>query len=276
MLFIAKNPWNNTIELLFQEVDLCYREPMKNNGILTIGTSGWKYKHWNGVFYPAGMKEVDQLEYYTQHFNSVELNNSFYRQPTASNFENWRDAVPSNFKYAVKANRYFTHLKKLKASQTDLDHFLNLTAHLEDHLGPILFQLPPHWKINLERLETFLVMLPKGFRYTFEFRNQSWYGVDLYVLLQKYNCSFCIYELDGHLSPMEVTADFVYIRLHGPGAKYQGSYSERDLKKWYKLITDWSEQGKDVYLYFDNDQLGYAGFNAITLQRMIAKSQSEH
>jgi uncharacterized protein YecE (DUF72 family) len=241
---------------------------MKNAKIY-IGTSGWKYKHWDNVFYPLELKKADQLQYYYQHFDTVELNNSFYRQPLASNFENWKNSVPEGFIFAVKGNRFFTHLKKLNVTKLDILSFLDNASYLENKLGPILFQLPPKWNINIERLANFLELLPKNYRYTFEFRNHTWYTQEVYDLLAKYNCAFCIYELAGHLSPLPITANFIYIRLHGPGDKYQGSYTEQDLTKWANFIKEWNRDGKDVYIYFDNDQAGYAAFNAIELKKLI-------
>lgn len=238
-------------------------------GKIYIGTSGWKYKHWNGVFYPKELKQKDQLHYYYQLFNTVELNNSFYRQPTAENFSAWRAAVPAGFTYAVKANRYFTHLKKLKVNAEEIEEFLNNSAYLKEKLGPILFQLPPHWHINTERLAHFLALLPKGFRYVFEFRNQTWYHEEVNDLLANYNAAFCIYELAGHSSPLSVTADFVYVRLHGPGAKYQGSYNDETLKTWANFAENMVNSDKDIYIYFDNDQAGYAAFNAKRLNEMV-------
>jgi uncharacterized protein YecE (DUF72 family) len=231
-------------------------------GNMFIGTSGWKYKHWNGVFYPSDLKQKDQLNYYHQIFNTVELNNSFYRQPSIENFDAWRQAVPKHFSFAVKANRYFTHLKKLKVSAADVEGFLGRVSHLKQTLGPVLFQLPPGWKINLERLESFLKLLPQSFRYAFEFRNATWYHPEVYHLLTRYNVAFCIYELDGHISPSIQTADFVYVRLHGPGAKYQGSYNNETLTLWADFAKSTIKAGKDIFLYFDNDQNGYAAFNA--------------
>lgn len=239
------------------------------HGKVYIGTSGWKYAHWNGTFYPDTLKKKDQLKYFTEHFDSVELNNSFYRQPKPEHFADWFNQVPQGFIYSVKANRYFTHLKKLKVTTQDLSNFLIAAENLQTALGPILFQLPPRWKINVERFETFLKILPQGFRYVFEFREQSWYHETIYQLLSTYNCAFCIYELDGHQSPILTTADFVYIRLHGPGAKYQGSYDNATLIHWKNKCLQWTAEGKDVYVYFDNDQLGYAAFNAEKLKQMI-------
>ncbi|MDQ8052175.1 MAG: DUF72 domain-containing protein [Pedobacter sp.] len=245
-------------------------EGMKKQGKIFIGTSGWKYKHWDDVFYPKMLKKSDQLNYYHHLFNTVELNNSFYRQPEAHQFAAWKMGVPDDFIFAVKANRFFTHLKKLNVTESDVLSFLDQAAHLEQKLGPILFQLPPSWKINLQRLENFLNLLPKNYRYTFEFRNHTWYGEELYRMLANYNCAFCIYELAGHLSPLPITADFTYVRLHGPGDKYQGSYTTKALEKWANFAKDASTNGKDVYIYFDNDQAGYAAYNAQELKKIIA------
>lgn len=229
---------------------------------LYIGTSGWHYKHWIGTFYPADIKESQQLSYYLKDFSTVELNNPFYRLPSKETFSSWRKAVPEGFLFSVKASRYITHMKKLKDPKESLRQFLDHAKSLKEKLGPILFQLPPGWQINKERLEQFLKVLPAKFRYVFEFRNDSWYEEEIFDLLKNYNSAFCIYELNGHSTPHVVTADFVYIRLHGPGAKYQGSYSKSVLKKWKERCNDWIKQKKDVFIYFDNDQAGYAAFNA--------------
>lgn len=236
-----------------------------------IGTSGWHYKHWKGNFYPVGLKEDDQFSYYQQHFSTVEINNSFYMLPAAKTFTAWRKAAPSGFLFSVKASRYITHMKKLKSDARSLRSFFSRASRLEEKLGPVLFQLPPGWKVNTERFAGFLARLPEGNRYTFEFRNSSWYHEDIYELLRQYNCAFCIYELEHHLSPREVTADFVYVRLHGPGNKYQGSYTDAALKKWAKQCLQWQQENKDVYVYFDNDQAGYAAFNAQRLRELTVK-----
>ena len=143
---------------------------------------------------------------------------------------------------------------------------------LKEKLGPVLYQLPPSLTIDTELLKEFLKHLPKNLRHTFEFRNESWYNEEVYSILEKNNCAFCIYELGGHQSPEKVTADFVYIRLHGPGKKYQGSYSEESLKQWGLKCKGWLENNKDVYIYFDNDQNGYAAFNALHLKEFIKKA----
>lgn len=237
-------------------------------GNIYIGTSGWSYKHWKGTFYPVNLKIKGHFQYYMQYFDTVEINNSFYRLPSKEVFESWRKAVPENFIYVVKASRFITHMKKLKDPTESLSEFLENVSALKNTLGPILFQLPPSWEINIERLHTFLKALPSHFRYVFEFRNQTWYTEEVYNLLREFNCAFCIYELDRHLTPFVITSDFVYIRLHGPGNKYQGSYDESSLQKWANQIKSWSVN-KDVFIYFDNDEKAYAAFNAIRLKELI-------
>lgn len=163
-------------------------------------------------------------------------------------------------------------MKKLTDPQERLSRFFGNVNALEEKLGPILFQLPPGWKVNTERLSSFLRLLPPAYRYTFEFRHPSWYCTQVLELLQEHHAAFCIYELAGHMSPIEVTADFVYVRLHGPEGKYAGSYSESALEWWASQCLNWQLQGLAVYVYFDNDQLGYAAFNAMRLQELVAQS----
>jgi uncharacterized protein YecE (DUF72 family) len=233
-----------------------------------IGTSGWSYKHWRGTFYPEQIKVKNHFFYYLQHFNTVEINNTFYGIPSDETFINWEKKVPDDFIYVIKANRNITHLKKLHEPSISLPPFLDRVKLLDKKLGPILFQLPPFMKSNVALFESFLHELPKNYRYVFEFRNADWYKDEIYQLLKEYNCAFCIYELAGHLSPLEVTADFVYLRLHGPGNKYQGSYSNEALKKWAEQCSEWLKT-KDVFVYFDNDEKGYAAFNALKLKEII-------
>lgn len=160
-------------------------------------------------------------------------------------------------------------MKKLKDPILSTQTFFENVGFLGGKLGPILFQLHPFWKINLNRLDEFLSHLPTGYQYTFEFRNPTWYSEEVYQILKKYNYAFCIYELDQHISPFEITANFIYIRLHGPGAKYQGSYSEELLQDWATKCKNWIKDGKQVYIYFDNDQCGFSTYNAKRLQELI-------
>jgi uncharacterized protein YecE (DUF72 family) len=239
-------------------------------GSVRIGTSGWHYPHWKGPFYPGDIRADRMLEFYLGRFRTVEINNSFYHLPEKRTFEAWREQVPGDFTFAVKASRYITHMKKLRQPRTTTKKFLDHVEVLGDKLGPVLFQLPPRWKFNAERLEKFLDALPGGLRYTMEFRDTTWFTQRAYDLLTEHNVAFCIYELAGLLSPREVTADFIYVRLHGPTKKkYEGSYTGRDLAGWARAFSAWASQGRDVYCYFDNDQAGYAPRNASRLRSML-------
>ncbi len=193
--------------------------------------------------------------------------------PAREVFAEWHRTSPAGFLFAVKAPRFFTHMKKLIPEPEGMSRFLDYAGALKEKLGPVLFQLPPRWKVNTERLRIFLSQLPKGFRFAVEFRNPTWYTDEVYAILKEYNIGFCIYELDGHISPFMVTADFIYIRLHGPGAKYQGSYSGKVLADWAKSIRKWVRARKDVYIYFDNDQEAYAVYNARTLAALLKQKR---
>lgn len=232
-----------------------------------IGTSGWHYKHWIGPFYPEGSKPPDFLPHYLKYFSTVELNNSFYHLPKPGTFKGWYRQTPANFLFAVKASRYITHMKKLKDTEEAVRFFLKSVRPLKEKLGPILFQLPPRWKSNPERLKQFLKILPKKFLYTFELREPSWFNEDVYELLRKYNAALCMYDFNGRLSPMEITADFVYIRFHGPGEKYRGKYDAKFLRQWTEDFRRW--RVKAIYCYFDNDEAGYAVENARELKKIV-------
>lgn len=241
----------------------------KEGSKVHIGTSGWHYQHWVGRFYPEGMRPSAFLPFYGSRFATAEINNSFYRLPTAKTLAGWREKTPADFLFAIKASRYLTHMKKLKDAEEPLRVFLEKAAILGKKLGPVLLQLPPAWHCNPERLRSFLAILPAGYRYAFEFRDQSWFDAAIYQALKDKNAAFCIYDLNGMLSPKTVTADFVYVRLHGPGASYQGSYDTRTLSGWAGAFSAWRRQGREIFCYFDNDQNGYAASNALKLAAMF-------
>jgi uncharacterized protein YecE (DUF72 family) len=244
---------------------------MDTRAPIHIGTSGWHYDHWRGPFYPDELGAGRFLAYYAGRFHTVEINNSFYQLPSERALGTWRDRVPPGFIFAVKGSRFITHLKKLQDPERSLAPFVERVAHLREKLGPILFQLPPRWRFNPERLAAFLKALPGAYRYALELRDQSWINARALDLLANHGVAFCIYELDGYLSPQEVTADFVYIRLHGPGGPYQGQYSTRTLTAWARAIASWSRQGREVFCYFDNDEAGFAAQDAARLQELILK-----
>ena len=240
---------------------------------MRIGTSGWHYRHWKGTFYPADLPASRMLDFYTRHFDTVEINNSFYRLPRPGTFAGWRRSTPAGFVFAVKASRFLTHNKKLKDPENALDHLLPRAAELGDKLGPLLFQLPPRWRCNAERLEAMLAILPRELKYAFEFREPTWLCEEVFRILRRFNAAFCIFELAGYHTPLELTADWTYVRLHGPGGKYQGSYSQERLAEWAERIGEWSKALKHIYVYFDNDQAGYAAKNALPLKRMHSRGR---
>ncbi|HTU45943.1 MAG TPA: DUF72 domain-containing protein [Bryobacteraceae bacterium] len=216
------------------------------------------------------MPASKMLAYYCERFDTVELNNSFYHLPKQPALESWRDSTPEGFCFAAKGSRFLTHMKKLKDPAQGLKRFFEAIDILGEKLGPILFQLPPKWELDLERLKTFVECLPSEHRYAFEFRNATWSVAQVYDLLASHNIAYCIFDLAGTQSPLEVTADIAYVRLHGPGGKYQGSYTESALKEWAERIRKWRRELKAVYMYFDNDEAGYAAGNALRLKALLA------
>ncbi len=237
--------------------------------MIYIGTSGWHYDHWRGPFYPPDLPPRRFLAYYQQFLSAVEINNSFYRLPSAAAVSAWREGAPTGFRFAVKASRLITHLKRLQGTEEAVGTFLARLSLLGPTLGPILFQLPPRFRFHPERLATFLASLPTTYRYAMEMRDPSWLVPEAYALLARFRVAFCLYEIAGFLSPLEVTTDLVYIRLHGPGGAYQGSYPDATLHQWAERCRGWQAQGREVYCFFDNDEAGYAVRNALTLQQFV-------
>jgi uncharacterized protein YecE (DUF72 family) len=236
-----------------------------------IGTSGWSYKHWRGPFYPSGMtKGIDQLRFYAERFDTVEVNGTFYRLIEVDTFRRWREATPPGFVFACKGSRYLTHMKRLKDAEQGVGRFFERVEALEDKLGPIVFQLPGRFKPDRARLAGFLDALPRRHRCAFEFRDPRWFEPDILEVLAARNVALCLYEFAGQEAPLEVTADFVYIRLHGPEGPYQGVYSDQALRTWAKRIGEWVKDGRDVYCYFDNDDRGFAPKNALRLKELLA------
>lgn len=236
-----------------------------------IGTSGWSYDHWGRVFYPECFAAADRLAFYARHLDTVKINNTFYRLPERETFESWRDTVPAGFVFDCKASRYVRHMKKLKNAPASAARFFDAMGVLGDRLGPMLFQLPPRFRVNPERLRNFLVALPEGHAYAFELRDESWHEERVLALLREHGAAFCVYDLAGRRSPVLATADFAYVRLHGPGEAYQGSYDDRALQGWAERFRAWQGEGLDVYCYFDNDEAGHAVHDAMRLRAMLGE-----
>lgn len=244
---------------------------MAKRGALHIGTCGWHYKHWIGPFYPAGSRAAELLEHYSAQFSAVEVDNTFYRLPSAETLRHWRTETPKDFAFTCKASRFITHMKKLKDPDRSLPPFFEGMAPLGDKLQVVVFQLPPRWRCNPERLQAFLAALPKGRRYTFEFRDESWFDPAVYDLLAARNAAFCIYDLAGQRAPCRVTADFVYLRLHGPAKAYEGAYSAQRLARLAERLQDWRRDGLDCFVFFDNDAEGQAPKDALRLLKQVAR-----
>ncbi|HET9160620.1 MAG TPA: DUF72 domain-containing protein [Caulobacteraceae bacterium] len=234
---------------------------------IRIGCSGWAYKDWKGPFYPAEMKDAERLGFYQSRFSTVEINASFYRTPMAQAVENWAARAPPGFAFAWKASRFITHNKKLSDCQESVEFILERMAPLGTE-APILFQLPPSLHRNLERLATFIGWLPKGRRATFEFRHSSWYEPATYDLLTAHDLSLCISDHHAAPSPWIATASYVYVRGHGPGGRYFGSYEDAQLDDWANHIRRWRAEDRLVFGYFDNDIKSAAPSDAA---RLIAR-----
>jgi uncharacterized protein YecE (DUF72 family) len=239
------------------------------HGSVHIGTSGWHYKHWLGRFHPEKLPSARMLEFYSQHFDTVELNTTFYGLPPLGGLASWREGSAKEFCFAAKGSRFITHMKKLKDPELAIERYFERVDRLRPKLGPIVFQLPPHWEADAERLAVFLRALPNRHRYAFELRDPSWHTAAIRTLLRKHNAAFCIFEIGGFRSEFPITADFTYVRLHGPDGAYQGSYSRDQLKAWADRIARWREELKAVYIYFDNDQAAYAAENALALKQLV-------
>ena len=233
-----------------------------------IGTSGWVYEHWRGVFYPEGLPQSGWFGHYARHFDTVEINYTFYRLPEEEDFDNWRAQAPAGFIYAVKASRYLTHMKKLKDPEEPLHNFFERAGRLREKLGPVLYQLPPNWRANLSRLEHFLSVLPDGPAHVIEFRDQSWLTEDVFRLLERHGVSHCIHDMRPPAAPRRVTAPPVYERLHGD-ADHAGGYSRDALEDWARYIEGWRNEGLDVFVYFNNDAGGHAVRDAGALKELV-------
>ncbi|MEW5959693.1 MAG: DUF72 domain-containing protein [Chloroflexota bacterium] len=235
-----------------------------------IGTSGWVYAHWQGVFYPPDLPQSRWYGHYARRFDTVEINTSFYRLPSEAAFDRWQAQAPPGFVYALKANRYLTHIKRLKDAAEPLERFLVRARRLKDALGPILWQLPPKWGADPARLETFAAGLPPDLVHAFEFRDPRWFVPAVRDILERFGLSFCIFDMPDLPCPPWVTSDVVYLRFHGAGLVYAGRYGQAGLLPWAERVRQWLAGGRTVYAYFNNDAFGHALEDARTLRELAA------
>jgi uncharacterized protein YecE (DUF72 family) len=236
-----------------------------------IGTSGWTYDGWRGPFYPTDLPKKAWLDWYALQFPSAEVNFSFYRTPSLEAVTAWRKATPPGFLFAWKASRFITHWKRLHPDtcQNSIDLMVTRLKALKQKAGPVLFQLPPQFETDCDRLARFLGMLPRRYRYAFEFRHRSWYAPQVIDVLREHNVSLCLSDHHHAPAPWIVSADHVYVRGHGPGGRYKDNYAEGTLREWAAHIRKWRRQGRCVFVFFDNDQKSAAPVDARRLMALL-------
>lgn len=237
---------------------------------LFVGTSGWNYPHWQGIFYPPDLNQSNWLQHYTQFFNCVELNVTFYRLVQKKTFQNWYKRTPQNFYFVAKGSRFITHIKKIMGIEESLKLFIDNVVGLKGKLAAILWQLPPSFIKDLKRLESLLKLLQNSnIRQVFEFRNESWFDKEVYALLKEYNACLCIAHSNRFPYVKVITADFLYLRFHGAQSLYASNYSDKELKEWANFARDFKD--KDIFTFFNNDAYGYAIKNALKFRELLEK-----
>jgi uncharacterized protein YecE (DUF72 family) len=236
-----------------------------------VGTSGWSYAHWTGVLYPEGLPPGRRLEHYLPHFDTVELNSSYYRWPRDAAFAAWRRRLPAGFRLSVKAPGLLTHVQRLYAPERWLARIGRALAALGDRRGALLVQLSPRLAVDEARLAYFLAHVPAGIDVAVEMRHPSWHRESVFALLERHGAAYCVMSGAGLPCVLRATARAVYVRLHGPDPHhlYAGSYPEADLRWWARRVEEWAGAGHDVFAYFNNDGEGHAVRNAAALRRLL-------
>jgi len=237
---------------------------------IRIGTSGWVYRHWQGLFYPANLPQKQWFAYYARSFDTVEINSTFYHLHNASVFEHWRQQAPGGFLYSIKASRIITHNQRLEGCQDTFETFLSRASLLGETLGPVLFQLPPSFSLDLGRLESFMALLPEEFSYAMEFRNPTWLTEEVFALLERFGVALCIHDMPPLRVPLRITAKFVYLRFLGD-VDHAGDYPLETLALWAERMEAWQRQGLAVFAYFNNDTGGMAVRNALTVKQLLGQ-----
>jgi uncharacterized protein YecE (DUF72 family) len=249
---------------------------MTETGRLRVGCSGWSYADWRGIVYPAGLPQRRWFEHYQTLFDTVELNSTFYRLPTATAVERWRAEAGRGFVFAVKLGAFGSHRMKLRDAASWLPNHLDRVQRLGEHLGPNLVQLPPRWKRNVERLDEFLSAAPTSMRWAVELREASWLHDGVFDVLRRHRAALCIHDLLAD-HPFVMTTDWTYLRFHGPDAinqPYHGAYGAGRLHQWTQRLAPVLESGGDVYAYFNNDWYGHAVTDATALRDELGQASS--
>jgi uncharacterized protein YecE (DUF72 family) len=233
-----------------------------------LGTSGFSYKEWRPIFYPAELSEKQFLQYYASRFNSVEIDYTFYRMPTAKTIEAWHKAAPENFRFCLKASQQITHRERLKVPSTAVEYLLSVVMGLEKQLGLILYQLPPFFKCDIPKLEMFLAVLPRGIHAAFEFRHESWFVDGVYRLLEKYGVGLCIHDADEQTTPLKTTAPFTYVRLR------RSEYTSELRREWQDRMRSWSREGIEVFAYIKHEDNPNAPLIALEFAQGLGPAES--
>jgi uncharacterized protein YecE (DUF72 family) len=246
-------------------------------GRILVGTSGFSYQHWRGLFYPADLPQERWLERYVSEFPTVELNTTFYRLPRGEAVERWRRETPAGFVFAAKGSRFMTHMKRLLDPALGLSRFFAPVSRLGPKLAVVLWQLPPRWGANVERLDAFLSALPRRLRraplrHAVEFRDASWYAEPVCDVLDRHGAAFCEHDLVP-LAPPRLTGGFRYLRFHGATGKYAGRYGAEALRPWASGLARWSRRG-DAFVYFNNDIGGHALEDARDLRALLEEAHA--
>lgn len=246
-----------------------------------IGCSGWNYKHWRGNFYPSELPIREWFTHYSRVFDTVEINNTFYKLPEPETFNAWRERAPEDFIYAIKASRFLTHLKRLREPEEAVSRLFERACHLRAHLGPVLYQLPGSFHIDLVRLDDFLAVLPRTLgeinsepcdqpiRHAIEFRHPSWYVNETQAVLRAHGAVMCLHDKHGSAIVEPLDTPFLYLRFHGPSGRYFGRYEFKRLKSWATRLAEQWRAGRDVFAYFNNDPEGMAVINAQELRALV-------
>jgi len=238
---------------------------------IRIGCSGWQYRDWRGRFYQRDLPANRWLEFYAERFDTVELNASFYRLQPAATYRAWKRRLPPKFVMAVKASRYLTHTQRLRDPSEPLARLWRRVDELGPHLGPVLYQLPPRWSFNAERLATFLDAVPAGRSQAIEFRDRSWDQAEARVLLARAGVALCLHDMPGSNPEPTPAGPFVYVRFHGAGQRYGGRYRLDTLRAWAERLETWAQQGLPSWVYFNNDIDGQAPRDAMRLRELVTR-----
>lgn len=247
-------------------------KPYAMKGAIHIGTSGWSYKHWRDIFYPPALKTAEWLRFYSRQFSIAEINTSFYRIPKQQSVLEWMEKVPPDFRFCAKMSRYLTHMKKLLDPEEPLERFFGVFEPMQPRMGPVLLQLPVQVKFHYDRTEHLFILLKKkygNYDFVIEIRHGSWLEVDSLSLMTKYDIGFVISQSGGFFPFAEiVTGTHIYIRFHGPAALYASAYSDEELEQWAAKMLQWSNEGHEVWAFFNNDIHGHAFRDAARLLQL--------